>query len=288
MRSRTRITAAFSAALILALTGCILLLNPIDKARSGANVEEVLFLPSAGAVKRLSMGHTGLVADIYWTRAVQYFGSHHHEGAMRYDLLYPYLDVTTTLDPQLTVAYEFGSMFLSQPPPDGAGQPEKAIELVERGIKANPTEWKLYYNLGFIYFDRKDYEGARTAFERGSRVPGAHPALAVLAASMAQESGDRETARLLWSKIYESSEDQNVKNNAKGRLAAIQVQEDMAQLEAVVDQFRQKTGRIPSNFEEMVAAGWLRGVPQDPTGTPYKLLPNGIIEAPKEFLLYLK
>lgn len=288
MRSRTRITAAFSAALILALTGCILLLNPIDKARSGANVEEVLFLPSAGAVKRLSMGHTGLVADIYWTRAVQYFGSHHHEGAMRYDLLYPYLDVTTTLDPQLTVAYEFGSMFLSQPPPDGAGQPEKAIELVERGIKANPTEWKLYYNLGFIYFDRKDYEGARTAFERGSRVPGAHPALAVLAASMAQESGDRETARLLWSKIYESSEDQNVRNNAMGRLAAIQVQEDMVRLEGIVDQFRQKTGRIPSNFEEMVAAGWLRGVPQDPTGTPYKLLPNGIIEAPKEFLLYLK
>lgn len=288
MKPRKLITVAFSAVLIIALTGCILLLAPLDKLRAGANVEEVMFLPSPAAVKRLSMGHTGLVADLYWTRAVQYFGSHHHDGAMRYDLLYPYLDVTTTLDPQLTVAYEFGSMFLSQPPPDGAGQPDKAIELVERGIKANPKAWRLYYNLGFIYFDRKDYAGAQAAFERGSRVPGAHASMATLAASMAMQSGDRSTARLLWSKIYETSEDQRVKNTALNRLAAIQIQDDMVQLEAIVDQFRQRTGRIPSNFEEMVAAGWLRALPQDPTGTPYKLLPNGLIEPPKALQPYLK
>lgn len=288
MKPRARITAAFSAVLLAALAGCILLLHPMDKVRAGASVEQVLFLPSPAAVKRLSLGHTGLVADIYWTRAVQYFGSHHHEGALRYDLLYPYLDVTTTLDPRLTVAYEFGSMFLSQPPPQGAGQPDKAIELVERGIKANPDQWRLYYNLGFIYYDRKDYEGARLAFERGSRVPGAHPSLQVLSASMAQKAGDRATARLLWTKIYESSEDKSVKNNALSRLAAIQVQEDMVRLEAVIDEFRKQTGRIPSNFEEMVASGWLRVVPRDPTGAPYKLLSNGIIEAPREFERYLK
>jgi len=30
---------------------------------------------------------------------------------MRYDLLYPLLDITTDLDPHLIVAYEFGSCF---------------------------------------------------------------------------------------------------------------------------------------------------------------------------------
>ena len=29
----------------------------------------------------MSLGYDGLLADIYWTRAVQYFGSKHHEGS---------------------------------------------------------------------------------------------------------------------------------------------------------------------------------------------------------------
>jgi hypothetical protein len=285
MRPSNRIAAVFSGIIVLALTGCILLLKPIDAVRAGTSVEEVLYIPSPAAIKRLSLGYTGLVADIYWTRAVQYFGGRHHSRAVRYDLLYPYLDVTTTLDPKLLIAYDFGSMFLSQPPPDGAGQPDKAIELVERGIQANPNQWRLYYNLGFIYYDLKDYQGAQKAFERGSHVPGAHPALSSLAAAMAQKAGDRETSRLLWTQIYNTTQDEQVKANVLKRLAALKIQDDVAQLEHLVDVYRQQTGRMPTNFDEMVAAGWLRSLPKDPTGAPYKLRENGTVEITNQEML---
>ena len=52
-------------------------------------------------------------------------------------------------------------MYLSDAPPRGAGRPDLAVELIERGIRANPDQWRLYYDLGFVYyFDMKDYPKA--------------------------------------------------------------------------------------------------------------------------------
>ena len=112
-----------------------------------------------------------------------------------YDLLYPLLDITTDLDPKLVVAYEYGSVFLSQKPPDGAGQPDSAVALVEKGIRENPEYWRLYFNLGFIhYMDRHDPKAAQEAFLKGSEVPGALPWMKVMAARMAERSNDINTS----------------------------------------------------------------------------------------------
>ena len=70
-------------------------------------LEEVLYISSPKALKKMSLGYDGLLADIYWTRAVQYFGGKHHEGAHHFNLLAPLLEITTTLDPHLLVAYEY-------------------------------------------------------------------------------------------------------------------------------------------------------------------------------------
>ena len=69
-----------------------------------------------------------IVADIYWIRAVQYFGRTRLDArpGKSYDLLYPLLDITTTLDPQFNLAYRFGAVFLAEAYPGGAGQPARA------------------------------------------------------------------------------------------------------------------------------------------------------------------
>ena len=86
----------------------------------------MLYITSPKAVKRLSLGYDGLLADIYWTRAVQYFGGRHVAGASHFRLLAPLLEITTTLDPHLLVAYQFGANFLSPKPPNGAGMPDES------------------------------------------------------------------------------------------------------------------------------------------------------------------
>src|SRR5882757_4823764 len=142
MKSNRVATVICSLLLAMFFAGTVLSRAQVEKLRGKeVTLEEVLYMPSGKTVKRLSLGYSALLADIYWTRAVQYFGSKHIKHSRQYDLLYPLLDITTDLDPKLIVAYEYGAVFLSQKTPEGAGQPDKAVALAEKGIRANPEYW---------------------------------------------------------------------------------------------------------------------------------------------------
>jgi len=279
MKTSRGITVVASLVLMVCMLGSALMLRLVDQVRTRATLEEVLYFSSPTILKRLSLGYDGLLADIYWTRAVQYFGSKHHEGAQSYDLLAPLLEITTTLDPQLIVAYDYGANFLAPQPPHGAGMARRAIELAEFGIRNNPDEWRLYYQLGFIYYmELKDYAAAADAFARGARVSNAHPFLKVMAARMAEHAGDNEMARMLWTTAYQSSTEMSIRANAAAHLRALQVDEDVSNLEKLVGMYRERTGHLPSNFLDLQGTGLLRGMPVDPLGHSYKLTAGGRVE----------
>src|SRR6266481_2667492 len=273
MRPSRRVTAVASALLVASMAACVLLLHQVDRVRTGRTLQEVLYISSPKAVKRLSLGYNSLVADIYWTRAVQYFGGKHHAGDRHYELLGPLLELTTALDPKLLVAYEYGSNFLAAPPPLGAGLPDQAIKLIQFGIQNNPDRWHLYYDLGFVYYlDLKDYKAAGKAFEEGSQLPNAHPFMKVMAGNMAQHAGEYEMARLLWTATYESAGDNLLRANAAAHLRAIQVDEDVLALGEIVARYGRETGQLPRSFSDLISAGLLRAVPADPLGHAYRLM----------------
>jgi len=279
MSERGKVTAVFSVLLAVCLAGSAFESQILESLRPSASLEETLYISSPQALKRLSLGYGGLLADIYWTRAVQYFGRKHIQHSQRFDLLKPLLDITTGLDPHLVIAYRFGAVFLAQKPPAGAGEPEQAIELVRRGIAANPREWQLYIDLAFIdYFELNDYVAAARALEDGSKIPGAHPFMKMTAASLAQRGGDQETARILWMNVLETTNDDMMRDNAVKHLRALEVDDVVPKLEARVQAYRARTGHVPQSFREMAEAGFLRGIPLDPVGHPYKLMPDGRVE----------
>jgi tetratricopeptide (TPR) repeat protein len=278
----TRRTVTVIAAILLAVlfAGSVVSRRMVERVRgSESTLEEVLYLPSGKTVKRLSLGYSSLLADIYWTRAVQYFGTRHIQRSRRYDLLAPLLDITTDLDPHLIVAYETGSIFLSQQVPDGAGQPDKAVALVEKGIRENPAYWRLYFSLGFIhYVDRHDYKAAQQAFQKGSEVPGALPWMKVMAARMAEKADETETALYLWKTIYETTTDRDIKDGAVKHLLSLRAQADIAELERRTQAYYQKFGSYPESWSDLIRVGLLRGVPADPKGAPYKLRLDGTVQ----------
>lgn len=286
MTSRKRTTVCAGAILVVSMASSVLLLNRVDRIRPREIVDDTLYVASPKLVKRASLGFDGLMACIYWTRAVQYFGHRHFLMERTYNELAPLLEITTHLDPDLTPAYVFGANFLGPAPPNGAGQPERAVQLIEYGIQHNPNDWHLYYNLGFIYYtELKDFKKAGEAFERGSHVPDAHPALKVLAASMAEHAEDFATARLLWSAAYQSSKDTSIRQNALEHLRAIQVDEDVTALQNAVTSFVNQNGRTPTSLWEVVAAEHWRGLPVDPEGNPYQLSLDGqvLVANPDDF-----
>jgi hypothetical protein len=245
--------------------------HSIDAQRASLNQErDDVLLRSGKLVKLMSLEYAPLLADIYWTRVVQYYGNKHVRGEANLELLWPLLDVTTTLDPNLLISYRFGAMFLSQAAPTGAGRPDLAVQLIQRGIKANPDYWRLYEDLGFVYyFDLKDYRRASEAFLEGSKKPNAHLWMKVMAAKVAAEGESLETSAFLWRDIYESTIDPSIKKNALLHLQLLKAKEDCKQLDALADAYTKRFSRRPVRISEMVQAGLLRGIPKDAMGYAY-------------------
>lgn len=249
--------------------------------------DEVL-LRSTKVMKALSLEYAPLTADIYWTRVVQYYGSK-GERTDQLDSLWPLLDLATTLDPNLIPAYRFGSTFLAEQKPAGAGQPERAVELIRRGIKENPEYWRLYQDLGNVYyFALKDNEKAAQAYVDGSNVPGAAPWMKLMAARIAERGDTLETSRYLWTEIYQSSQDPSIRENAKVHLILLKTDDDRRHLDALLDEYAKKAGHRAANVRDLVQAGMLPGLPGDPEGYAYLIGESGKSEINPQSPLFKK
>jgi hypothetical protein len=241
------------------------------------NQNPELVIQSGKTLKRMSLGYDSLLADIYWTRAVQYFGYRVGNPGETFPLLAPLLDITTTLDPQLIIAYRFGTIFLSEPDPAGAGRADLAVDLVKKGIAANPDEWRLYQDLGFLYSIRlKDYPKAAEAYLEGSKNPKAQIFMKVLAASVAAKGNDLETSRAIWSEVYNTTQDQLIRNRALQHLKAIQANLDLQHLNEASEAYATKLGHFPATIRELQEAGFVHGDPKDPEGYPYVMGEHGV------------
>ncbi len=273
--SRETWAAVFAAPFLLA--ALYPLQEHIDqRTRSLQQQKEELVLNSGKLLEKLSLGYGSLLADIYWTRAVQYYGERVGLKGAQFDLLAPLLEISTTLDPHLLVAYRFGAIFLAEPPAVGAGRPDLAAALVRKGIAANPDEWSMWAQLGFLnYWYLKDYGKAAAAYIEGSKHRNALPWMKGMAAKIEEEGGSRQASRFLWSQIYETSQAPELRRNAKEHLQALAAEEDAEHLEKLAAEYHDRFGHYPSSERDLVAAGIIPGEPLDPAGFPYRFEAGG-------------
>ena len=271
MRSKTILRSLAGLLIVLGLAGVRQLQRRIDAAEASLRVEQdQLTLLSPSTLKRMSLEYAPLMAALYWTRAVQYYGEKHRLHQTNLQLLWPLLDISTILDPQLIPAYRFGSIFLGQKPPGGAGKADLAIELLHRGILANPDEWRLYQDLGNLYyFDLRDYPKASAAFAEGSKNPDSYIWMKAMAAKIAAEGESPETSYFLWQQIYETTKDPAIKKNAEEHLILMRAELELKAINRAADLYQKQTGHRVTRMSELIDAGLIRGLPRDPAGYPY-------------------
>jgi tetratricopeptide (TPR) repeat protein len=263
--------------LIVVLGAGVVGLQAVHERQGGpleATAENLLYVRSPEAMQRLALSYDALLADLYWIRAVQHYGGTRlsKDPATRYDLLYPLLDLTTSLDPHFRVAYLFGSIFLAEPPPGGPGRTDLAIALLEKGLRTEPEQWEYAQAIGFVhYWWRNDYEQAAAWFSRAADVPGAPVWMRLLAATTLAQGGSRASSRLLWQQILSTAEDGWYRSEAQRRLRQLDAMDQLDRLRAAVDAYQEARGAPPGDWADLRAAGYLRGTPVDPTGAPYRL-----------------
>ncbi len=233
--------------------------------------KEILYLWSGEQVRRLFPGFENLAADIYWLRTVQYFGGQRlFAGGKRFDLLRPLTEITTTLDPKLEIAYRYGATFLCEEPPVGAGEPRAGVALLEKGVRNLPHSWLLWQNLG--YFDflfLHDPARAASVLDHAASLPGAPFWLGSLGADLLAQGGDRATARRMWQRLAEHSEEGVLQDNARLRLQIYDSLDVADRLAALVAAFEKRTGRRPTSLAVLKQAGLWTGPLTDGAGVPF-------------------
>lgn len=272
----------------------MLLLYPLqrwidDAAGHDGQTDEVLYLSSGETIRKLSLGLEGLTANVYWIRTLQYFGRKLIDSGkplsatstrdIDMPLLAPLLNIVVTLDPHHMPAYRFGAIFL----------PERdvpaAIALLERGIRENPNEWRLYQDLAYIYWQQGNdarvedrpafYAKAADWYDLGGQIPGSLWWMRDLAGLMRIKGGSRDAARLIY-EGYLASDDKNISAQAVDRLKQLRSLDDLDTINSVLARWKQRHGSCPSDLRALAPTLTSINIsvdddlmPVDPDGFPY-------------------
>ncbi len=277
--------------LVVGLGASVELARVLDAGRPTlrARVQDEVPYVSPDTAKRFSLGFSGLVADWYWLKALQYIGGKLEEQASRARerppaaeldrlkaldprVLVRLFDMISTLDPRFTAVYEFAAVILP------AVDVPAAATLLEKGIQANPDQWYLHQQLAYIYWQRGDYLAAADAFRRGARMTTAKW-MEQMAKSMEAKGDDPQVARAMYARMYEQAQDDQVKQWALNRLMELKSLEERAHIRRVLADFVTAQTRCPRAWGDVTtalrAAGLRtdgRGQPVDPSDTPYLLV----------------
>jgi len=283
MNDRTK-TLALGLVVVIGMTCAALLVQHLDTLRPPADpnaIDESLYLDGKMA-RRVSLGFNGLAADWYWMRSLQYVGkkvlnSDHPVplddlSSLNLKLLAPLLDTATTLDPQFLDPYEYAAIVLP------AVNVDDAIRITKKGIEANPNAWRLYHHLGYIYWQQHDYQAASEIYGRGAQIAEAPPWMEAMKAKMTADGGSRSTAREIYTRMYEQSTDEKVREMVHVRLLQLDSLDQRDGLRKLFAVYRARTGKCPSSWKEVEPVfRALRivvdasGAPLDPSGAPYVL-----------------
>jgi len=225
-----------------------------------------LYLPDAEYIKLVTLGFDNFVSDILWFNTISYFGKQ-FLGQRDYRWLSHMCELVTKLDRNAEHVVEFCASLLSWMAKDA----EKSNELLTLAIKNRPNLWRYRYLRGFNYwYFLEEKELAQREFEIASRMPGAPPFLASIASRlMVDTTNDPQTAIDFLQNLIENTNDENVKAALTDKMKRGQISRDIRLLERAVKRFEVDRDRNLESLEELVDAGYIRFIPEDPFGGSY-------------------
>jgi tetratricopeptide (TPR) repeat protein len=277
VKLRAGIITATLAALVSAVVLLQMARDAMPPLPQPTGTSGVMYLRSPEAARRIALGYDALAADLYWIRAIQHYGGTKlsTDPDKTYDQLFPLLDLATSLDPRFDIAYRFGAIFLSERPPNGPGRPDLAIALLHKGLKTQPEQWQFAQDIGFVYYWWvNDYAQAAEWFNRAAEIPGAPDWLKPVAAITLAQGGNRASSRRLWQEIAEHADHEWLRVQAAHRLQQFDAMDQIDALLRAAIEYERRFGRSPVSWQDLIQAGYIRGIPVDPAGHPYTINAN--------------
>ena len=239
-------------------------------------IEGLAQLPKGEYLKPALLGYHHLGADMLWLRLLQTVGKKRN-SADEYEWMYHALDVITTLDPQYAYAYYAGGVILG----DLANRPDLSNRLLEKGVSANPEVWNIPFLLGYnYYFLLGDPAKGAEYIMQAARLPDGPSYLPGLATRMAAEAGNPDTAVAFLEARLLETHDPEMREVLAYRMKEVIIERDIRTLESAVEAYRTQHQALPATLTDLVVAGIIPILPQEPFEGDYRLdLKNGLVSS---------
>ncbi len=237
---------------------------------------ELLFLPSPEAIRVLSLGNTGLAADIVYLWSIQYYADFKPKDEFLY--LDRVFDMITDLDPHYIDAYRIGSLIMEM---EASGEPSlcraSVRRLYDKGLKANPDSWALAEAAAwdaFLFF--RDHDLAIHYASIGASIPGAPTRILRVLGRWRDRAGawSLQDSVAYWRQVLDEASNDSERALAESALYDVQVRIDRQTVDPLLERWKQRFGACAKSWQDLVRAGWLRSPPLDLVGTPYEIDPT--------------
>ena len=245
---------------------------PLTKIRDAKPAEPRLgFFPPAPVIKALTADQYQFVSHAISLQCLFYFGTLVDQPGQRPDWqrIYQALFTATRLDPYNMDAYYFAQAVLTWEP----GLIPRVVELLEYGFAHRPWDWYLPFFLSFDYaFFFKDYNKAGEYLAKVAQLKPEVQWYATLAARYFYEGGGTALALAYLREIIPTARNDTIRKKMITRAEAF---EKMLQIERAIEAYSKRFQRAPKELGDLVRAGVLDRIPEDPYGGSFYLDKDG-------------
>jgi hypothetical protein len=200
--------------------------------------EDLLYLPKPAALRHIALGHTELMADLIFIRAVVYFGTQLTEKG-DYRWLENYLETITELDPYWKTPYTWaGVATMYNGRPITNREVLASNRFLELGIRQFPTDWELPFMLACNYLfelktddprQRQEWKHVGGEWVRHAAAVGGAPSwVPLLAATILRQEGQDEAAIHHLEEVYVTTQDDKTRQEVGNQLKALHAKIDFA------------------------------------------------------------
>lgn len=223
----------------------------------------------ASVLRSATLGLSSAMASLLWLGLIQDIGG---TGGAALDSAAARIEALVALDPQFSYPYAFATLMA---PHGDRKATEQAIAIGKQGVAQNLGDWRIPYYVATAYhLALQDSTNAALYMSIAANTPGVPEGIKLSAHNYGLRGDLREETKQIWIAIYENSADEVVRAQALHNVLHIELR---GMLEQAVERYRAATGTYPSTLGDLVQAGVLQELPQDPLGITYNIAPDGAL-----------
>ena len=229
-----------------------------------------------------AMEFKGMVSDFLFLKVITFLGEKIGKQEKFNDPHFRYLEESvntiTDLDPYFWDAYLFADMIFTW----DLKEYEAANRLLLKAKQYRTNDYRVPYYLGFNYFFflKDNINGSKYLME-ASKLPGSPYYLASLAARLSAYALEHKIGIIFLKEMIRDTENEQIKSEFMLRIKTLEI---MDLLEQKVREYEKIYQKPPSSLVELVTAGLIEKIPDDPYGGQFILFENGRVYTTSKML----